>query len=197
MEKDIQVIRDADRIKVSLEETREKILELLRINDMTISQLAEALNKDQSTINRHIKKLQEAGFVEITGERKKHHIPERKYGRSADGFILNPDGQNPKKMASLILRWVLNFDKSTLERLDELGYENPKSDIFVEEIYDFFYDLNHYIISQIDLMEEDFLDMSFDDLLKLKILIYMVEIKKNPEVRDRFKEIVSEFDELE
>ena len=65
MKKDVKVVRDPDKLRVSLEKNRSQILALLRVKDMTISQISEALNKDQSTVYRHIKKLEEADLVEV------------------------------------------------------------------------------------------------------------------------------------
>lgn len=90
------MIRDPQTIEVALEETRRKILSLLSVSNMTVSQLVDILEKDQSTIYRHIEKLLSAGLIYVAGERKKSHIPEKVYARTASVFILSPDLEERK-----------------------------------------------------------------------------------------------------
>lgn len=58
---------------------------------MTASELAGILEKDQSTIYRHLEKLQDARLVKPTSERRTHHIPEKLFGRTARVFLVAPD----------------------------------------------------------------------------------------------------------
>ncbi|MEM3444579.1 MAG: ArsR family transcriptional regulator [Thermoplasmata archaeon] len=96
MRQEVKVIRDPQTIEVALEETRRKILSLLSVSNMTVSQLVDILEKDQSTIYRHIEKLLSAGLIYVAGERKKSHIPEKVYARTASVFILSPDLEERK-----------------------------------------------------------------------------------------------------
>ncbi|MFW5928783.1 MAG: ArsR/SmtB family transcription factor [Thermoplasmatota archaeon] len=190
----VETVKDMDRIKISLEETREKILALLRVNNMSISQIAEVLNKDQSTINRHIKKLERAGFVEIVGERKEHHIPERIYGRTADTFLINPDAQSTKKMASLMINWNLGYDEDTLEKLEMIGYDDGISEETLTNIFDFLNSINEHISNHVEEIEEEVLDMNYRDLIKLKLLLYLIELNNNPDLEKYFHNVFSDFD---
>ncbi len=65
MTKKVRVIADPEVIKLMLEDTRRKILQLLRNKEMTISQLSEILGKTPQTIYHHIEKLKDAGLVEV------------------------------------------------------------------------------------------------------------------------------------
>lgn len=91
-------MKDPEQIKVVVDETRRNILSLLRFNDLTVSQIADVLQKDQSTIYRHMSKLEESGFVEVRGEKKTHHIPEKVYARTAHFFILVPETEEESKI---------------------------------------------------------------------------------------------------
>jgi len=91
-------LKDPDQIKVVVDETRRNILSLLRFNDMTVSQIADILQKDQSTIYRHMNKLEETGYVEVKGEKKTHHIPEKVYTRTAHFFILVPESEDASEI---------------------------------------------------------------------------------------------------
>lgn len=88
---EIRLIRDPGAIRVVSEPTRRKILSLLRVKGMTASEIAGILEKDPSTVYRHLDKLQEAALVLPTGERKTHHIPEKVYTRTARVFLVAPD----------------------------------------------------------------------------------------------------------
>lgn len=192
----VETVKDVDRIKVSLEETREKILALLRVNDMSISQIAEVLNKDQSTISRHIKKLERAGFVEIVGEKKEHHIPERIYGRTADTFLIHPEPHDIKNLAALLIDWNLGCNKDTLEKLELLGYCEDFDERTLTNLIDFLDTINEHLSLRADGTDESVFDMNIQELIKLKLLLYLIEIKKNPDLSDFFEQVFSDFDSI-
>jgi len=192
----VETIKEMDRIRVSLEETREKILALLRVNNMSISQIAEVLNKDQSTINRHIKKLESAGFVDVVGERKEHHIPERIYGRSADTFLINPDVQSTKKLAALMIKWNLGYDIDTLEKLEMVGYGQGISETTLVNIFDFIDSMNEHLSTKVDELEKEVLDMNYRELIKLKLILYLLEINNDPDLHKFFSKVFSDFEAI-
>ncbi|MGB9636386.1 MAG: ArsR/SmtB family transcription factor [Thermoplasmata archaeon] len=117
MRQEIKVIREPEVIEIALEETRRKILSLLSVSDMTVSQLVDILEKDQSTVYRHIEKMLEAGLVYVVGERKRRHIPEKIYGRTASVFILSPDLEDKRESSYLI-----EFEREQAERLAKIFY---------------------------------------------------------------------------
>ncbi len=88
---EIRLIRDPDVIRTVSDQTRREILALLRVKEMTAAELANILEKDQSTVYRHLEKLQSAGLVVPTKDRKTHHIPEKLFGRTARVFLVAPD----------------------------------------------------------------------------------------------------------
>ncbi|ASJ09801.1 transcriptional regulator [Thermococcus sp. P6] len=85
----VKVITDPEVIKLILEDTRRKILGLLRNREMTISQLSEILDKTPQTIYHHIEKLKAAGLVEVKRTEMKGNLVEKYYGRTADAFYIN------------------------------------------------------------------------------------------------------------
>ncbi|MEF8834924.1 MAG: helix-turn-helix domain-containing protein, partial [Candidatus Thermoplasmatota archaeon] len=111
---------------------------------MTISQVAEALEKDQSTVYRHIKKLEEAGFIEVKGERKEHHIPEKIYGRTADVFLMTPEPISSNSTSQLGIRWDGDKVKECIDVLKDVGYELEREGI-VDEISNHLYELDKEI----------------------------------------------------
>lgn len=89
MTKKVRVVTDPKVIKLMLEDTRRRILQLLRNKEMTISQLSEILGKTPQTIYHHIEKLKEAGLVEVKRTEMKGNLVEKYYGRTADAFYIN------------------------------------------------------------------------------------------------------------
>jgi len=85
----IKVVTDPEVIKLMLEDTRRRILSLLRNQEMTISQLSGILGKTPQTIYHHIEKLKEAGLVEVKRTEMKGNLVEKYYGRTADAFYIN------------------------------------------------------------------------------------------------------------
>ncbi|MFP4609316.1 MAG: ArsR/SmtB family transcription factor, partial [Candidatus Aenigmatarchaeota archaeon] len=134
MKEEIRLIEDPAALKVGLEGTRNQILELLRVKEMAISQISEALGKDQSTIYRHVKKLQDSGFVEVKGERKQHHIPEKIYGRTAKWFLLTPEPLGDETPYALGMDWNEERIERCLDVLDEIGMKCYQKEEMVERL---------------------------------------------------------------
>lgn len=194
MTENIKIITNPDKIKIPLESTRNKILALLRVNDMSVSQIAEALDKELNTVNNHINKLKETGFVEVVGKRKKQNATEKVYGRTAYAFLLHPEAESKRDIISFIMGWDLGCDKATLERLDSLGYSNDSNQILLNDLLDIFYEMNQYVVKKVEGLEKEDINMDYTDLLRLKLLIYLIEIKNNPNISEVFKDVLSEFD---
>lgn len=69
------------------DETRKKIVFLLRVKEMTVSQLAAELNVTPQAIYHHIKKLLKAEMVEVAREERIDHLIESYYRATAEAFI--------------------------------------------------------------------------------------------------------------
>ncbi|MFP4050824.1 MAG: ArsR/SmtB family transcription factor [Thermoplasmata archaeon] len=193
MKKDVRVIKDPDRLRVSLEKNRSQILALLRVKDMTISQISEALNKDQSTIYRHVKKLEEVGLVEVCGERRQHHIPERVYGRTADIFIPRIEPMETGNPSSVQLTWKKEHVEETIEFLEEIGYEFEDKEEIVDRFDRFLKEVNDNITEKIGLINDDITNFHFFTILRIKMTILLIEVLKNDEVKEDLSKI---FDDL-
>ncbi|WP_297072566.1 winged helix-turn-helix domain-containing protein [Thermococcus sp.] len=82
--REVIIITQPERVKILSDETRFKILQLLRQRPMTIWELSMAIRKDRTTIYRHIKTLENAGFV----EELRSEGNEKLYGRTARLFLI-------------------------------------------------------------------------------------------------------------
>ncbi|NJE10970.1 winged helix-turn-helix domain-containing protein [Thermococcus sp. MAR1] len=85
--REVLIITEPERVRVLSDETRFKILQLLRDRPMTINELSDAIGKDRTTIYRHVKMLESAGLV----EELEIHGNERVYARAARIFLIKAD----------------------------------------------------------------------------------------------------------
>ncbi|MBS3816816.1 MAG: ArsR family transcriptional regulator [Candidatus Thermoplasmatota archaeon] len=193
MKKDVKVVRDPEDVKLALEDTRSDILSLLKVNDMTLSQLDESLDKDHSTIYRHIKKLEEAGYVEEIGEKKDHHIPKKVYSRTANVFLLNPNSIDKGEPADLLIDWEEKNAERILNLLEIMGYsiDREDEDELIEDLSRLFVDLKERVIDPIEEAEDEIKDISFPLLLRLELLMFLLEENEDEELRQRFEHFSS------
>jgi len=190
MRKGVKIIDDPKSIKTGMGDTKSKILSLLRDEDMGISEITEKLGKDRSTIYRHIRKLEHAGFVEMVNENNSNNSSEKIYGRTADIFLMSTDKVDDKVDIASVVEWDLADAKKILQRMEEIGYQNNKSDALANRLTDFFTKLSekskeHY--------ENGCKDMGILDCLRLKLLMLLLEIENHPDLEKRVKKIASDF----
>jgi DNA-binding transcriptional ArsR family regulator len=84
--KAIKTINDPDAFKLLADQTRRKIIFLLRTKEMAASQIARELKITPQTVYHHIKKLVKGGMVEVTREERVDHLIESYYQATAELF---------------------------------------------------------------------------------------------------------------
>lgn len=179
MPDDIMILDDPKKIKLAIDPTRRKILELLRLNDLTVSQMASTLGKDQSTIYRHVEKLLKADFIRQTGERKEHHIPEKVYGRTARVFLFAP-GADTLSDSEVIAQHRREMHHKTFGQMKKMGYE--PTDKTEKASIELFTEINKVVQARFkDLGPDD--DMDFESLRRLRTAIMIIEMQKNSKIR--------------
>jgi len=193
MRQEVKVVRDIPSIKVFVEDTRSKILSLLAINDMSISQLAEALDKDQSTIYRHLKKLENAGYVEVCGERKEHHIPEKLYGRTASLFLFSPTDENSKDEFS-IKSWQKKHTKKVMDILETIGFDIQDRDQMLDEFAYFFKSVGEISSELIEAVQSEIKGMDQLTYYRIKLIITLYAITDDDEVNKEYKRLINMLD---
>ncbi len=149
MKEAIKVLRDHEDIKLCMEDTRNEILSLLMVNDMCIPKMAEALDKDHSTIYRHVKKLEDAGLVEVCDEGKHHHKPTSIYRRTADIFLLAP-GYSDSTGFSLHEDLRKERIEESLDLLVESGWMDDIPPNMTDILTDFFSRLDERVASVLE-----------------------------------------------
>lgn len=191
MNEPVRVIRDPDKIRICIETTRNKILSLLNVEDMTISQLSEALSKDQSTVYRHVKKLEKHDFVTVCGEKKEHHIPEKIYGRTADMFLMISQSNDIED--DYEDRWRKESMEKTLRILDKIGYENDCSDDLVDDINKFFFQFGSKTADYFE-KNEDIGEIDTFTLRIVEMLLLLLEVRNDEKLKKLKKEIIPTLD---
>jgi DNA-binding transcriptional ArsR family regulator len=121
----IKTISDPEAFKVAADPTRRKMLFLLRAKEMNVSQIAQDLNLTPQTVYFHIKKLVEAGMVEVSREVRVDHLIESYYQATAEVFHFTV-GHTTRSKETL-----LETIKAVLNALEKIGfkisYDNEKA----------------------------------------------------------------------
>jgi len=87
--KAFKTIKDPNAFQLLGDETRRRIIYLLRAKEMTVSQIAGELNLTPQAIYHHIRKLRDAGMVEVAREERVDHFIETYYRASAEIFNMS------------------------------------------------------------------------------------------------------------
>ncbi len=83
-----KVITDPEAFQLLADQTRRRIIYLLRAKEMTVAQIAEELKLTPQAIYHHIRKLKDAEMVEIAREERVDHFIETYYQATAEMFNL-------------------------------------------------------------------------------------------------------------
>jgi len=158
----VKVITDPEVIKLMLEDTRRKILALLRNREMTISQLSEILGKTPQTVYHHIEKLKEAGLVEVKRTEMKGNLVEKYYGRTADAFYIN------LYLGDEELRYLARSRlKTKLDIFKALGYEFNDEELLnvMDKLLKKEHEFKTEISKEIEANEDKLKDFSNEDII--------------------------------
>jgi DNA-binding transcriptional ArsR family regulator len=85
--KSIKTIKDPQAFQLLADDTRRKIIFLLRAKEMTVSQIAADLSLTPQAVYHHIKKLLAAEMVEVSKEVRVEHLIESYYRTTAEVFF--------------------------------------------------------------------------------------------------------------
>ena len=85
----VEVIRDAGRVRAMLPPLRRRILELLREPDSAVG-LSRRLGVPRQKVNYHVRRLEDAGLVELVEERQRRGFTERRLRLTARSFLISP-----------------------------------------------------------------------------------------------------------
>ena len=82
----VHVIKDPEVAKLLADETRRQILNKLRHDELSATDLAKALNRNHSSIVHHLNQLLEAGLIEVTREEKVRNMVQPYYRSVSHSF---------------------------------------------------------------------------------------------------------------
>jgi DNA-binding transcriptional ArsR family regulator len=189
--KAVKHISDPEAFKILADDTRKKMIFLLRAKEMTVSQIADQLNLTPQTVYHHIKRLVEAGMVEVTREVRVDHLIESYYMATAEVFHLTvgktsggketlnemiPVALNALKRLGFNITYtdkdVAQLAELTMERAECCGAKEYEEAISKLEDVDLFTkeDVQEYaaLLSMSDkqLEEQDEIDRKFRELLR-------------------------------
>ncbi len=185
--KDVMVLNDPEIVKVATESTRRKILSLLRVNDLSISQISQILGKDQSTVYRHIKKLEAHGLIKVAGERKVHHIPEALYGRVAKTYIIIPEIDRNEHNS--IVYYKRGTAKEAMNAIKAMGYRIDNERIFSRDFFRFLDALDKATADEWKKIEKKNINMDNRTFINTFLLLAMLKINENPDLKDYMEEL--------
>jgi DNA-binding transcriptional ArsR family regulator len=80
-----------EAFKLLEDETRRRIVLMIRDGPMTVKEISDRLKLTPQNIYHHMNRLQDAGVVELSYERRSGHIIESYYSVPADTFVYTED----------------------------------------------------------------------------------------------------------
>lgn len=137
----MQVLSDPKAFQLLADETRRKILYLLRVKEMTVNQLAADLNLTPQALYHHIKKLLEGKMVEVVREERIGHLIESYYRATAEDFLLTTG-----KLSSETFRDRKLAEEqvtAVLKALKKLGFDLEFEESKISELADLRAGLTH------------------------------------------------------
>jgi len=122
----VYVIKDPEVAKLLADETRRQILNKLRHDDHSATDLAKALNRNHSSIVHHLNQLLEAGLIEVTREEKVRNMVQPYYRSVSPSFhvaysLTEALSQDPDYSA-----WQEEYIDSMLLALNGYGISVPE-----------------------------------------------------------------------
>ena len=119
--KAFKVIKDPAAFRLLADGTRRKIVYLLRVKEMNVSQLACELNLTPQAVYHHVKKLLKGGLVEVTREKRCGHLIESYYRATAEMFSMSHGKATAKGLHNKQL--VKEQMITALEALKKAGFD--------------------------------------------------------------------------
>ena len=85
---EVYYLESVEQLRAIAGELRERILEPLTRNSMTVTQLGELLGEAPAKIHYHVRELERVGLVKLVETREKGGILEKYYRAVADSFLV-------------------------------------------------------------------------------------------------------------
>jgi DNA-binding transcriptional ArsR family regulator len=112
--KEIKIFNDPKAFEMAADKTRRRIIHLLRARELSVAQIAEALDMTPQAIYHHVKRMLEVGLIEVAKEERVNHFIETYYQATAEVFQFNYDVVKDRELTETRFREVL-------KALDRIG----------------------------------------------------------------------------
>ena len=119
--KAVKLIRDPEAFQLLADDTRRRIIHLLRAKERTVSQIAEELGLTPQASYHHIRKMKSADLVEVAKEERIDHFIETYYRATAEVFHLSHGEPGTKANEE-------KQTKETLTSMAKVGIKVPTDD---------------------------------------------------------------------
>jgi DNA-binding transcriptional ArsR family regulator len=116
--KEIKIFNDPKAFEIAADKTRRRIIHLLRARELSVAQIASALEMTPQAIYHHVKRMLEVGLIEVAKEERVNHFIETYYQAAAEVFQFNYDVVKDREYTESRFREVLRaLDKIGLTKL--------------------------------------------------------------------------------
>ena len=82
----LKVFKDARAFELAADPTRRRVIHLLRARELSVSQIADELKMTPQAIYHHVRKMLDAGLIEVAKEERVDHFIETYYQAAAELF---------------------------------------------------------------------------------------------------------------
>jgi len=120
--KPVKAITDPEAFQLLADETRRKIIYLLRVKEMTVGQLATELKLTPQAVYHHVKKLVKGEMLEVAREERccSGHMIESYYRTTAEAFTFSVG--KARGITSRSHKIAVEQAKAALDALKKLGF---------------------------------------------------------------------------
>jgi DNA-binding transcriptional ArsR family regulator len=132
--KPLKTITDPESFQLLADETRRKIVFLLRVKEMTVSRIAEELNITPQAVYHHIKKLLKGDMIEVVREERLGHLIESYYQATAETFSFSLGQTSVRSSRSRKL--AKEQETAILAALNKLGFKLEYDEKQVSQLVD-------------------------------------------------------------
>jgi DNA-binding transcriptional ArsR family regulator len=123
----VKTIKHPEAFEILADPTRRKMIYLLKVKELTVSQIASELGLTAQAIYHHIRKMKKVGVIEVAREERVGHFIETYYRSAAEMFHLSCGETSGRKANEELV-------KSALDGLAEIGLVSKADGKSVKEI---------------------------------------------------------------
>jgi DNA-binding transcriptional ArsR family regulator len=123
---DIKIIKDPEVAKLLADDTRRRILHMLRHKELSPADLAKALNKNFSSVQHHLNLLIGAGLVEQTKEEKVRNMVQPYYHAMANRFLISYSLTESLSKDDVYTQWYEDSLQKMLKGLEVFAINVPE-----------------------------------------------------------------------